>query len=688
MRILSRDNLLFLGLWLIALTTFLWQWSSFWVKTSPMILADEFVFASVTNGFYDGASYSHEFYALLIGLFSSLSSDVYFVAKSLNLLFGILLALLLGVWAMWAGNWGARAVALWFPISVMLIPTAMYLPEIPYHFFSVAGLSVLCWAMITHNDKPLLFSVVAGASVGIGALIKPHALFVLVLAAVAVLVVGLLGKEHNLRKAIQLASLFLLVGITTRMIVAIVLGANKPLSLFGAYLDSSLSPNTQQVDWGALESDVATTIPSMFSALAASALLYISIGLLLFGPGLFISLQDLASQSSDSSKFSIPLFLTSFVAFGMLAMSWVFGAFLTSNGDDHSGRVLLRYSEFLLPISLLFLGARVFDSPFNKAGAVKLSMLAGLPVFGLLGLLFFSLGNSTLQLADSLFFLSLSGQFLTTLLFSFAMIAAIFISFRSSLVMKASVVGFLIAGLVGTSVPRTLEIGRFYLDEQESRSEVMAALQTVPSEDKIIFAGFSRATLTSIMLESERFSSDYVLLNGYSKIPSSRSKNYDWVFTQSETYAPDESEMVFFDGEFGLFKVSNDLDLESQVLSRMKGIEAVGGVGTVTNWGFWSEQGELEIVFDTPLKSGSTIELGLIRHQGTGETQAQIFISNNQYDIDMPQAGYVYEATITVSEEDVDSITVRYSDEYDVVYSMGQTKFSIGMTDQSKVFSR
>lgn len=653
-----------------------------------MILADEFVFASLTNGFYDGASYSHEFYALLVGLFSGLSSDVYFAAKSLNLLFGILLSLLLSAWAIWAGNWGARAVALWFPISVMLIPTAMYLPEIPYHFFSVAGLSVLCWAMITHNDKPLLFSGVAGALVGLGALIKPHALFVLVLAAVAVLVVGLLGKEQNLRKAFQLSSIFLLVGITTRIFVAILLGVDKPISLFGAYLDSSLGPKTQQVDWGALESNIATTNPTILSALAASALLYLSIGLLLFGPGLLISLQDLASKSSETSKFSSALFLTSFVAFGMLTMSWLFGAFLTSNGDDHSDRVLLRYSEFLIPISLLFLGARVFDSPFNKAGALKLSMLAGLPVLGLIGLLFFSLGNSTLQLADSLFFLSLSGQFLTTLLFSFALIASIFISFRSSLVMKASVVGFLIVGLVGTSLPRSLEIGRFYLDERDSRSDVMAALQNVPSEEKIIFAGFSRATITSIMLESERFSSDYVLLNGYSKIPSSQSKNYDWVFTQSETYAPNESEMVFFDGEFGLFRVSNEFNLESQLLSRMDGIKAVGGVGTVTNWGFWSEQGEFEIVFDAPLKSGSQIELGLIRHQGTGATKAQIVIANNQYDIDMPQAGYVYEAIITVSEEDVESITVTYSDEYDVVYSMGQTKFSIGLTDQSKVLSR
>ena len=653
-----------------------------------MILADEFVFASLTNGFYDGASYSHEFYALLVGLFSGLSSDVYFVAKSLNLLFGILLSLLLGAWAMWAGNWGAKAVALWFPISVMLIPTAMYLPEIPYHFFSVAGLSVLCWAILSHHNKPLLLAGVAGALLGLGALIKPHALIVLVLAAVAVLFLGFVSKELKLRKAIQLSSIFVVAGITTRIVVATLLGVNKPISLFGAYLDSSLGPETQEVDWGALESNIATTTPTMVSALAASALLYLSIGLLLFGPGLLISMQDLVSKSSETSKFSSALFLTSFVAFGMLAMSWFFGAFLTSNGDDHSGRVLLRYSEFLLPISLLFLGARVWDSPYNKTGALKLSMLAGLPVLGLIGLLFFSLSNSTLQLADSLFFLSLSGQFMTTLIFSFAMIAAIFISFHGSLVMKASVVGFLVVGLVGTSLSRTQEIGRFYLDEKDSRADVMEALQKVPSEDKIIFAGFSRTTITSIMLESERFSSDYVLLNGYSKIPSSRSKNYDWVFTQSETYAPDESEMVFFDGEFGLFRVSNDFDLESQVLSRMDGIKAVGGVGTVTNWGFWSEQGEFEIVFDVPLKSGSQIELGLIRHQGTAETQAQIVIANNQYDIDMPQAGYVYEAKITVSEEDVDSITVRYSDEYDVVYSMGQTKFSIGITDNSKVLSR
>lgn len=660
-----------------------WLFVNFWVISPPIILADELVFASY-HIFSDAPGHSNSLFEALYKLPALLSRDLVLWGKVINFVLYIMLFGLVGYLVAKLQRFEVATLYFALAFSILATSVAMYLPELLYQTLVTASLVFFVLGAGTRSRYSMWMTLAAASiSIALAALSKPHALFVLLFMAIA-FVPTYSAKFPKLRTRLGLATAGVGIVILIRSALDFFLGSAAPLSLFGAYLDAQLAPSGQEVTWQLLpDLDTSPLEINLYQALATTFWNYFAVALLFTMPSLIIGSIELYRNRANARLSSIMSFALGLVSTGMLAVAWIFGAYITSKGDDHTDRILLRYAEFLIPLAVLALVYSFSDQDGRLSRRAYL-WTATLPAIGFGYIIFGGFDGLTFQISDSLWVFSLSGYWIFTYALAIGLILITAYSGGHSITVRTAAVGLLSIGIVITSVNKTLDIAEFYKAETSINQGALEAIQKLPDSAEVLFVGFRRADITSILMQSGRLDQHYALENGYSTLPLERVENYDYIVAQEQIYPPTSSEVLFYDGKLGIYKLSEGKNLARSITSKMEGVSKITGYGSVAPWGFWASGDRLDLEFKEELAAGTKLNLSVLRHEGTSETKLTILLGSEVIPVDLPQAGQVYDLTLTLANS-ATSVAIEYADSFDVKYSEGQKIFTFGITQNTGV---
>lgn len=325
---------------------------------NPAILGDKYLYSLNARkaGPWDpplAGDFSNYLFNFVYQSTNICGNSFYTCGKVLNLIFFLGFIFTLFIVALrFIPFWGAYSFMILAALSPLSVYTSMFLPESMFFFFVgiilVATLRAL--ESFTWQNWAL-----AGLSIGIASLVKPHAWLSAIAVGITMLVVGLSQKSNPWRSTLFSGVALVAGAFLDRFVIGLLVGGPKALSLFGVYVDNS---TVEQVVSGPSGVDegvpITATSPidgvfALFStqfnthALASVALMGLAI------IGTLVAVWEILRSRE----------LTPVTGFGLFAFIWLvslvieivmFTGWVTGGGDDHTTRVLLRYYEFLFVI--------------------------------------------------------------------------------------------------------------------------------------------------------------------------------------------------------------------------------------------------------------------------------------------------------------------------------------------------
>jgi len=331
----------------------LWSISRVWTVL-PSIMQDEYIYTSQAKHLpFAEQTYSNYFFSWIMGLTNGCGDDFYVCTKSFNavffigtVLFTFLIAirLLSFLWAVFAASVTA--------LSPVAIPVSYFMPEAMY--FSMMTLTIWLTLVVAKRDGWLLW-IFSGASLGLTALVKPHAIFMLPAFVVFAFVIAYKKFDSSWIKGLVAAATSSAGFFISKLGLGFIFAGTEGLKLFGGY-GSPVGALT-----GAVAAEAVTTENSeaarsglevLVSVASTHLLVHTAAMLLLAGVPLMLAMRvsySVVRQKQpvgDASSLFILVFLITVSMIGVVA---VFEAYVTAAGDDHSDRLILRYYEFLIP---------------------------------------------------------------------------------------------------------------------------------------------------------------------------------------------------------------------------------------------------------------------------------------------------------------------------------------------------
>jgi len=270
-----------------------------------------------------------------------------------------------------------RRLALFIALMAVLGPintyTAYFMPEALY----LLMFWVLAWYALRPNEvSPLLQGAVMGAIVGLMALVKVHAVFLVpVIVAFLPLRYFVAGPGLAWRKSLLAVLAFLATASLVRFGLGYLFAGPAGLSLFGQ-IYGSVAPSTADAD-----RFTRLLLPGLISlkghALALAALYAVPLAIVFYFP----SKRDDGGGAPASREIRLFTFL---VFACLLAMTTLFSANAAgSNAMESIARLHMRYYNFALPL-LLIVAASHVSSPTRKSLARTLPQAV---LFGVLAIL-------------------------------------------------------------------------------------------------------------------------------------------------------------------------------------------------------------------------------------------------------------------------------------------------------------
>jgi phosphoglycerol transferase len=239
----------------------------------------------------------------------------------------------------------------------MAIPVSYFMPEIMYFAAMTAVVWVALW--VSDKDKWWLWSLV-GASLGIAALVKPHAIFMLPAVAIFAAVVSYKKAPPGLISGFKSGASAILGFVVLKFGLGFLFAGVEGFKLFGGYgspIDALTSAATNQEPSVALaEGSTATGLELLVTVSVGHLLMHLAAVLLIAGLPLLLSLRVMLAvvkKPEPIGPVSSLFVLVGLITFSMIAVVAVFEAYVTAGGDDHSDRLILRYYEFLIPQFLI-----------------------------------------------------------------------------------------------------------------------------------------------------------------------------------------------------------------------------------------------------------------------------------------------------------------------------------------------
>lgn len=351
----------------------------------PAVMQDEYIYSSAARHLpFSEHPFPNYLYSLVYQSTSLCDANFYSCAKSINVIFFV--AMLVFVFLI-AAHFLNRGAAVAITTATILSPLHVYIsyfmPEVMYFAFMMATIWLFLKASQHNSTK---FWAIAGAALGLTALVKPHALF----AVPAFLLFSLLStlkSEDRKRFDFLLAPVILLsTFIAVKFAIGFALAGPSGITLFGSgygISESVFSSSESVSDQTQAALGSKSPLEVLISVSGLQLLLHSSFLLMLWGIPTLLSISVIFNAIRKKRNVTD---LGAFVMLvGALTVTFafvvaVFEGYASALGDDHSARIITRYYDFLFPL-LLILGATVYRYVEPK-GAFRTIQLLVLLVAG------------------------------------------------------------------------------------------------------------------------------------------------------------------------------------------------------------------------------------------------------------------------------------------------------------------
>jgi hypothetical protein len=305
----------------------------------PSVLQDELVYQQdARKDGYGVFALPNYLYFRVYGLANLLGSQFYLGVKVLNLAFLLATSIFLLFWNRRRVNFWLRFfVSISYMAGPFVVFTSFYMPEPLYGFFVVVGLSLFMRAKFEeiNNKVPLIAG--AGFLLGMAALVKPHAMFV-VLGVFVYLIFELISRKGDgrvTRQVVVFGGFFLL----ARTSVGFVAAGLQVFNLTGSYSDGlDITQQSSGLSWN------LGSISNLLWNWALNIGQHLLVIAVFLGPIIYLVISRRVAFHG-AFKFLMIVLLT--VAIVLAAFESYITVF---SGDDHLARVLIRHYEFLFPL--------------------------------------------------------------------------------------------------------------------------------------------------------------------------------------------------------------------------------------------------------------------------------------------------------------------------------------------------
>ena len=390
--------------WLLLPVAFAaWSITRVWTVL-PSIMGDEYVYTSAAKHLPFAEQYfSNYIFSWVMSATNMCGTDFYVCTKGINSVFfalAILFTFLIAARFLTFG-WSVFVASV-TALSPIAIPVSYFMPEIMY-FSAMTGV-VLVALWVADKGKWQLWSLV-GISLGLAALVKPHAIFMLPAFTIFALVVSYKLASGSWLAGIRSAGSTIAGFFVAKFGLGFLFAGTEGLKLFGGYgspVDALTSVVQNQAPTVSQDAGSQATGLELLASIAFGHLaMHLAVVLMIAGLPLLLSLRVLlsvAKKPEPVGPVSSLFILVGLVTFSIIAVVAVFEGYVSTGGDDHSDRLILRYYEFLIPqfIVMGLLLPRFTDSK------LVWRILQGSTV--VIAALFFSIfypGNFDQQYADS-----------------------------------------------------------------------------------------------------------------------------------------------------------------------------------------------------------------------------------------------------------------------------------------------
>ena len=390
--------------WLLLPVAFAaWSISRVWTIL-PSIMGDEYVYTSAAKHLpFAEQYYSNYIFSWVMSATNMCGTDFYVCTKSINSVFFALAVLFTFLIAARFLSFGWSVfVASVTALSPIAIPVSYFMPEIMY-FAAMTGV-VLVALWVADKGKWQLWSLV-GISLGLAALVKPHAIFMLPAFTIFALVISYKLTSGSWFAGIRSAGTTILGFSVAKFGLGFLFAGTEGQKLFGGYgspVDALTSVVENQAPTVSQEAGTqATGLELLASVTFGHLAMHLAVVLMIAGLPLLLSLRVLlsvAKKREPVGPVSSLFILVGLITFSIIAVVAVFEAYVTVGGDDHSNRLILRYYEFLIP---QFIVMGLLLPRFTDSKLVWRILQGSIVVIAALFFSIFYPGNFEQQYADS-----------------------------------------------------------------------------------------------------------------------------------------------------------------------------------------------------------------------------------------------------------------------------------------------
>lgn len=344
---------------------------------NPAILGDEYLYSLNARKAapWDpspAGDFSNYLFNLVYSSTNLCGNAFYTCGKLLNL--GFFLGFLVVIFIIakrYVNYWVAFALTMLSGLSPLSVYTSMFLPESMYFFMIAIVFLAVLKAGKTYEWKDW---AIAGATVGLASLVKPHAWLSAIAIGIYLVVLGLTQAKHRFKPLFLAIGAVIAGAVLARVIIGFAVAGPKALGFFGQYLGAG---TLEQVTAGtvapAATGSVVGTSPmngviGLFGIQLNVHLITISslMGILIIG--LMVAIADLVRSKELKPVHSLALLIFIWL-FSLVIEIVMFTGWVTGSGDDHTTRVLERYYDFLF-IFVPLAGVAVFSTKMAEQAKI------------------------------------------------------------------------------------------------------------------------------------------------------------------------------------------------------------------------------------------------------------------------------------------------------------------------------
>jgi phosphoglycerol transferase len=330
----------------------------------PSIMGDEYIYSSQARNLpFIEHTYSNYLFSWVMSFTNTCGPGFYSCTKAINSIFFIGTVVLTFVIArrLMSISWAAFASSI-IALSPISIPVSHFMPETMYFFMML--LTVWTSLLVAKNPRWWAWGL-PGAVVGLSSLVKPHAVFLVPAFLLFALIVQFKSSQNPWLDSVKSAAANLIGFTVAKFGVGFIFAGEMGLRLFGGYGSPVNALNSAaSVVKDSIEAEPTTGIEILLQVSSSHILAHTAALLFLAGIPLLTSLNTSWSAIrtkqpiNEDRALSVLVVLISVTMIGVVS---VFEAYVSTTGDDHSNRLILRYYEFLLPMFVI-LGLNLVNS--------------------------------------------------------------------------------------------------------------------------------------------------------------------------------------------------------------------------------------------------------------------------------------------------------------------------------------